>query len=137
MRPDAAPSGFPDVGNGAWDQTPIAIAAEHGLVSGFGDGLFHGQAVVTREQGMIMLANALRTVQGNSSAPLSAETAIRILSAYRDGDRVSGWGRESIAYLIQQGIVKGNNGRILPQKGMNRAEAAVLIRRALNESGLI
>ncbi|WP_232016615.1 S-layer homology domain-containing protein [Paenibacillus baekrokdamisoli] len=137
MRPDAITSGFPDAGNGAWDQTPVAIAAEKGLVSGFGDGLFHGQVAVSREQGMIMLANALRSIQGNSYSPLGAEEANRILSAYRDGDRVSGWARESVAYLIQQGIVKGNNGRILPQESMNRAEAAVLVRRALNDSGLI
>ncbi|MFC5407499.1 S-layer homology domain-containing protein [Cohnella soli] len=137
MHPDVVPSRFPDVKQGAWDQTPVGIAAERGIVSGYGDGLFHGQAAVSREQAMVMLANVLRSIQRSASSALSEEETNRLLSAYRDGDRVAAWARESIAYLIRQGIVKGNDGHILPQGGMNRAEAAVLVRRALNESDLI
>lgn len=51
------------------------------------------------------------------------------LAVYTDADRVSEGCRDALSWATEQGIMAGNNGRILPHAGLTRAEAATMLLR--------
>lgn len=62
-----------------------------------------------------------------------------ILVQYTDGAKVSGWAKESVARMIDAGIVKGDQASELlaPKANMTRAEVTALIARLLKTTNLI
>jgi len=138
MQSGEGPSSFSDVKAGSWEAIPIEIAYAAGIVSGSGDGLFRGDGGLTREQGMVMAANALRFARGQSEIPLAQEEIDRLLSNFKDANRLASWAKSSAAYLLKEEIVRGNgDGKLFPGNDMNRAEAAALVLRVLKMSNLI
>ena len=51
---------------------------------------------------------------------------------YSDGDKISEWAKEAIEELSKHGILRGNDGMFRPLDNITRAEAAVIVLRALN-----
>ncbi|MEV5025741.1 GH32 C-terminal domain-containing protein [Paenibacillus sp. LPE1-1-1.1] len=139
MKPAAAgESPFLDVKDGMWEHDAVFIAAEKGLISGYDDGNFHGSASLTREQGMVMLANAIKHILGDSFIALTPAEEAEILKHYGDGEAASAWARPSIAYLIKAGIVKGDASKqILPKQSLSRAQAATIIHNLLKQISYI
>lgn len=138
MQPGEYVSSFSDVKAGSWESTPIELAYKAGIVSGFGDGLFQGDHELIREQGIVIAANALRFVRGEHQIELTKEEVDGLLSTFKDEHQIAAWARTAFALLIKEGILKGNSeGNLLPDKLMNRAEAAVLVLRILKYSQLI
>lgn len=138
MQPVEGGSRFLDVIESMWDHDAIVIAADKGLISGYEDGSFRGSTSMTREQGMVMLANALKQVLGETYIPLTAAEEAEILEQYGDCEAASAWARPSIAYLIKAGIVKGDvNKQILPKHSLSRAQAATIIHNLLKQVSYI
>jgi hypothetical protein len=54
----ADPRDFPDVPSDFWAYTHIEYCVEHGVVQGYEDGLYHPEAVVTRDQMAVYVARA-------------------------------------------------------------------------------
>lgn len=126
-------SAFRDVAPDAWYAADVGTAAEYGLVQGGSDGAFRPNERITREQIAVMIDRALRMSLPATAASVGADSP---LSAYADADRVSGWAREAVASLLAAGILNGrSNDRIAPQGFATRAEATVLLERALLAMG--
>lgn len=70
---------------------------------------------VNREQAMTMLGRVL-------AQQLSCD-----LTVFTDGGTVSDWAAPYVQTLVAQGIVSGSEGKISPQNGMTRGEAAKLL----------
>ncbi|TYA12314.1 hypothetical protein FRY98_16565 [Paenibacillus faecis] len=136
MRQDVEQNAFRDVPSSTWYHAAVTIASESGIVLGYDDGAFHGEAYITREQGMAMIARAYRLIRPEAS--MNTEQMNAVLSGYGDGNKVSNWAKEAVALLISEGITEGGNGQLLkPQAKMTRAEAAAMIQRLLKTTGLI
>lgn len=113
---------FRDVPEGQWYTEAVLWAAETGTAQGYGGGLFGPGGLVTREQ----IAAVLWRLAG-TPAPGGS------LDAFSDGDAVSGWARDAMAWCVEQGILKGSdNGTLESTRTATRAEIAVILYRYWN-----
>lgn len=103
-----------------WAKETIAIAAANGLVSGYTDGTFGPDDLVTREQMAVMIVKAAKL------APAAAEPL------FADSSSISAWAREAIATAAKSGIINGYaDNTVRPGGNATRAEAVTVIINAL------
>ena len=110
---------------GTWYTDAVIWANENGVVTGTDRG-FEPDLNVTREQIATMI---FRYVKLRGIA-----TDIRgDLSIFADGDQVSEWAAEAMAWAVGVGLFRGNElGELNPKGDATRAEVAVLIERLVN-----
>ncbi len=117
--------GFHDVPEGYWAQEQIVSMAARELVSGYPDGTYRPDRVLTRAEAAVMLVNAVglgqevRDIQGSGSI-------------FRDV--TSGhWAAAYINVAWEQGFVGGYpDGTFRPGQQVNRVEMASMLVRALD-----
>ncbi|WP_219644547.1 Ig-like domain-containing protein [Cohnella sp. CFH 77786] len=127
---------FTDIAASDWYRDAIQTAYAYGFIGGFPDGTFRPLDAISREQAMAMLVKAMEIT--GLQAKLQAGGEARLLESYADVGELSEWARPSMSAGLQAGIVSGRTATLLAPKGMiTRAEAAVIVRRMLQESGLI
>ncbi|MGG4396986.1 S-layer homology domain-containing protein [Paenibacillus thiaminolyticus] len=125
-REGVSGSGFADVGAGAYYADAIAIAKELGLVRGKRDGLFGPHYAVTRQDLFTMTARALEHV---GKLKLMADSAA--LTKFADHENISGYAREALAALLEEGLIQGSGSKLRPDGYATRAEVAVFLNRIL------
>ena len=112
---------FTDVAQNAWYAPGAAWAVEHGIVSGYGDGLFGPEDSVTREQLAVMLYQYAQYLKLDTKNTAS-------LAQFQDSQAVSSWAREAMAWAVEAGLLSGrSDGTLDPAGSATRAEAAVMI----------
>ena len=127
---------FKDAAPEAWHGGYIEAAARHGLIFGYDEATFGPDDPITREQAMAVVARAMAVTR--LDAALSAGEAESLLGAFADGAAVSAFAREGAAACLKTGVAHGRGGGTLaPKELVTRAEAAVMLRRLLQKSGLI
>ncbi|MGN0985997.1 MAG: S-layer homology domain-containing protein, partial [Candidatus Enterenecus sp.] len=108
---------FTDVPGTAWYADAVQWAYENHITSGVGAGAFAPGASVTREQ----VAQFLYAYAGQPQ--VSGD-----LSAFADGDRVSGWAKNAMLWATQNGIISGSRSGdalyLSPRSSASRAEIA-------------
>ena len=114
---------FTDVKADAYYAAYVEWAAQKGIVSGTGEGLFSPDAPVTREQMAVMMTNYAGQMGYAIPTPLAE-------AAFVDSDKVSEWAAKEVTAMQRAGIVKGRDGnRFDPQASATRAEVSVVLRR--------
>ncbi|WP_020617042.1 S-layer homology domain-containing protein [Paenibacillus daejeonensis] len=104
-----------------WAAEAISTAHEHGLINGYSDTHFGPNDPITREQIARILQQAFQIQRSEDSS-----------SSFMDQSDVSPWAIEAVNALAQQGVLTGySDRRFLPKQGATRAEAAVIVMRAL------
>lgn len=122
-RAAAAASRFSDL-SGHWSRGYVEIAAELGLLEGFPDGTFRPDQPVTRAELVVIAARAAGLAAKAQKMPPEAQLP------YRDAADIPGWARPMVWAAYDDGLLEGLFvGRMLPQRGANRAEAAALVAR--------
>ena len=117
---------FSDVASGLWYTDAIAWAAEEGIVSGMGEGLFDPDGHLTREQLALILFRFS-----------SAETASSsdLFEGFADGAAVSPWAQEALSWAVAEGFIGGAlEDELLylnPQGRATRAQVATILMRYL------
>lgn len=123
-----AKASFSDVQATDWAYSYIASGVSSGLVNGVGGGKFDPKRAITREEMAIITANALKKFKGKSISDV--DTA---LAPFKDKSAIAPYGKEAVALLAREGVVKGLNADTFGPKGVaNRAQAAVIISNLLN-----
>lgn len=133
---------FNDVADDDWFAGAFRVAHEYGLVAGDALGLALPYAELTREQAVAMLERAVKLAKVDVA--VGGEAAVR-LEGFADGVEVAEYAREAMAYFVQEGLVVGRAGLVAghqaallaPRSTLTRAEAAVLLQRALQHCNLI
>ncbi|WP_052098906.1 InlB B-repeat-containing protein [Paenibacillus stellifer] len=111
-------SAFSDM-DSHWAKNTVAIAADHGIVTGYEDGTFRPNQQVTRQEMVAMAVRAFGLAGG--SAP-----------SFADSGDIAVWAKSSVGAAVQAGIVSGQTGnRFAPAVTATRAEAVTLIAKAL------
>ncbi|KWX75423.1 hypothetical protein AML91_12790 [Paenibacillus jilunlii] len=129
-------SPFTDVSSSDWYSSAVQTASRHQLITGFEDGSFRPGDSITREQAMTMLAQAMQLT--GLPAGNTGSSAAELPGGFTDGDEASAWALDSIAASLQAGLISGRSGtELAPQSHVTRAEAAVMLQRLLQKSGLI
>ncbi|WP_025700050.1 S-layer homology domain-containing protein, partial [Paenibacillus forsythiae] len=136
LKLEQGAASFTDVNTSDWYSSAVQTAYTYGLITGFEDGTFHPMDKITREQAMAIIAKAMTITDLKAKLP-SKETG-EILSPFADGNKASGWAKNSIADCLQAGIISGRTGsQLSPKDSITRAEVAIMIQRLLQKSGLI
>lgn len=108
---------FSDVSSDAWYSDAVAWAAELGIVSGYGNGLFGPGDNITREQPAVMLWRY-------AGEPAAANKAL----LFHDVDEVSGYALNALRWAVGNGIINGKGGGILDPRGQaTRAQIAQML----------
>ncbi|MBQ4527299.1 MAG: S-layer homology domain-containing protein [Clostridia bacterium] len=120
-------SGFSDVTFDAWYAPFVTGAKNAGLVSGIGNGLFGVGRNITRQDIAVIFVNYLSSKGIDISLDMSLVTA-------EDFENTADYAKESVAFLVNNGILKGNEkGLICPLDYATRAEISVMLVRFNNK----
>lgn len=109
------------------DKAAIADWAAEAINAAYSLGLFTGTEkngqllaeparTISREQAMTILARFLQ-IQADPT----------ILEAFPDHLQVSQWARASLAAMVEQGVVSGSGGKLLPKQGVTRGQMAKML----------
>ena len=102
----------------------VAWANANGIVTGYGNGKFGPNDVVTREQ----FAAILYRYAQYKKYDVSVGEDTNILS-YADAQSVSAYAIPAMQWAGGAGIVNGSNGKLNPQNNATRAEVAAMLMR--------
>lgn len=109
-----------------WYTGFLGAAKERNIVEGIGENEFDPDGDVTRAQMFTMLYRELKELRllpvGDGSDFYS----------FPDRNDVPDWALEATEYFVRNGIVKGNNGKLLPGDTCTRAEMVQLLFEVLN-----
>ena len=136
LAPGAGTNRFSDVVSSSWCCGYVKTATAYGIITGYDDGTFRPNDLITREQAMTMLARAMNITKLSPSLSDSQVTAL--LVSYSDSTDVSNWAKTSIAACLETGVITGRTSTTLsPKENITRAEVAVVVQQLLQKSGLI
>lgn len=124
---NGAKESFSDVNASDWFAPYVAAAAELKIINGRSATKFDPKATITRAEMATMIARALK-VNGASDVA-DVEAALKVFS---DAGKISASLKEGVAFAASNEIVVGSNGKFGPNNNATRAEAAVIIYRAIN-----
>ena len=116
---------FRDVPNGAYYTNAVKWAVQRGITTGYNAYSFGPNDKITREQIAIFLTRYSKNILNKNT--ISSYN----LTAYRDSNQIGTYAVDSMKYIIEKGVIKGDaNGVTLrPKANSNRAEAATMIMR--------
>ena len=104
-----------------------AVAA--GVASGKGEGVFAPSAPITRQEICVMLNKAVQYVdQTNGTKTLDDSNTVISKESFKDADTIDSWATESVALLVNNGLMAGQNGGVAPKANTTVEQAIVLIR---------
>ncbi|WP_245946932.1 tail fiber protein [Paenibacillus cellulosilyticus] len=119
---------FKDVKTTAWYAGVVGAASKAGLITGFTDGTFRPNAVITREQMITMIARALAVGGYDTNKHLSADALKTLL----DRSTIAAWAQDAVLLALEADIVQSEDGKTFrPKENATRAECAVMVERML------
>ncbi len=114
---------FTDFKNDEWYSEAVSWAAETGIVSGYGNGMFGIDDYITRGQ----LVTILYRYAGKKT-----ETD---LSGFIDVDEIEEWAKDAFAWAVGKNLVLGDDNKALNSNGFaTRAEATAIFMRYMTQS---
>ena len=125
---------FEDVGSEDWYGDPVAWAASEKLVNGISETAFAPKDPVTREQLAAILYRYVQMEKQKAGLPADGErnaSELRDeLSGYcSDGRDVSEYALQPALWAVQNGILKGDNRKLMPKGNATRAQVAAVMSR--------
>ena len=120
----AGPPPFEDVAEDAYYAPYVAWAAGAGVVNGTSPTTFSPEEQVTREQMAVML------YQYGQAYDLDVSFEEGALDSFPDGEQVSPYAREAMAWAVTHGVLQGSDGVLDPQGAATRAQTAQIFRNA-------
>lgn len=119
---------FDDIQEGSYYSDSINIARKLGIVKGTGDNKFNPDETISRQDMITMIANALKASGRNLENATIADIA-----GYKDTASISDYAMDSVALLVKNKLVIGDDRLINPNGKTIRAEAAVILYRIMNK----
>jgi hypothetical protein len=118
---------FPDVPEGFWALDYVEYAAAQNVVAGYGDGTYHPEYEVTRDQMAVYVARALVAPTGEAAladyVPADPRNFPDVASGF--------WAYTHVEYCVENGVVAGYlDGLYHPEIVVTRDQMAVYVARA-------
>lgn len=115
-------AGFSDVASDAYYADAANWAAENGIISGYGNGLFGSNDPVTREQ----IATILWRYAGSPTADAGQD--------YADETAIAAYAADAVDWARDNGIMSGMDGnRFNPNGNATRAQVATILRNYMEQ----
>lgn len=125
---------FTDVPYGpgtAWYYDAVTWAQQNGILTGYEDGTFHPDELITREQLAMVFYNYAKFKGYNI-------TASGDLSAFTDAGEISAWAQEAMKWAVGSGLMNGKGNGIIDPKGTaTRAEVAAMLHKFIENNKLV
>ena len=114
-------STFADVPSTAWYYNAVSVASQLGIVSGYGDGNFGPNDLITR-QDMALMTYKTAKIMNKSLEPVNAEIT------FEDSHEISDYAFEAVMTLQKAGIINGMTETTFePHSNATRAQSAKVI----------
>ena len=114
-------STFSDVPSTAWYYNAVSVASQLGIVSGYGDGNFGPNDLITR-QDMALMTYKTAKIMNKSLEPVNAEIT------FEDSHEISDYAFEAVMTLQKAGIINGMTDTTFePHSNATRAQSAKVI----------
>jgi len=114
---------FKDVIASSWYASAVAWASEKGLVSGFGNGNFGAEDVITREQMAVILMNYAKYKGYEVSSTVD-------IQSFGDSASISTWASDAMKWANAQKLISGTGDNLLTPKGeATRSQVAAILMR--------
>lgn len=124
----ASEAAFDDVKTSDYFYQEVMMAKALGIVEGKDGNLFSPNEELTRQDMMTMTSRALK-----QAGKLNTTISTTGLSTFADYKDVADYAAESVALLVNKGLIQGNGNLLQPLNRTTRAEVAVLMYRIYNE----
>jgi len=120
---------FKDLNNNYWAYSDILKSEQLGLLYGYPDNTFKPEVQITKAEVASIISHITKKSVEN----------VGILNQFADGEDVPDWGKNQFAKSIELGIYVNypDAAYLLPNKILNRAEAAVLLYRLRMAMGAV
>jgi hypothetical protein len=99
----------------------VAWANANDIVTGYTDGTFQPDRYITREQ-MAAIMHRYALYKGRDPS-----TPGTVFDTFPDRTEVSGYAAHAMRWTVSWEIIKGSDGKLLPQNTATRAEVAQVI----------
>ena len=109
-----------DVQNGKWYTNAVAWATTNNIIKGYEGNIFKPNQDVTREQLITILYNYAKA-RGYDV------TTSKVLTNFKDDSKVSEYAQEPMKWAVENELITGINGNLLPRGMTTRAQLAVII----------
>ncbi|MBQ8524823.1 MAG: S-layer homology domain-containing protein [Clostridia bacterium] len=114
-------TGFKDVGAKKWYAGAVGWAVKAGIVTGYEDNTFRGDASITRQELMVMTSRYLDYIWVDLPDSDSA------VDSFADKSKIAKWAASYVDEMRAVGLVEGDaQGNFNPQKTATRAEIATM-----------
>ena len=120
---------FSDVVSSRADYGDILLSSKLGLIYGYNDGTFKPDRVMTKAEAASVISHITKDFKGNAKS----------LNPFTDKDAVPAWATRQYAKTIDLGVYVNypNADELLPNKNLNKAEAAVLLYKLKQQIGAV
>ena len=125
MRTGEGIAAFEDVSSDKWFYDGIGIASTYNLISGYGNGKFGPNDMVTREQAMVIIGRAMKVA------------GIKEIHDMLDVEGASEWAKAEISKCISSGIMPEEMNGLDLKGDISRGEVAAMVRLLLEKADLI
>jgi len=125
-----APRNFLDVPEDSWAYPHIEYCAEQNVVVGYGDGTYHPEYEVTRDQMAVYVARAMVAPSGEAGLTDYVPVDPRNFPDVPEDL----WSYTHVEYCFEHGVVQGYDGYYHPELVVTRDQMAVYVARAFGLS---
>ncbi|MCY9660168.1 exo-alpha-sialidase [Paenibacillus chondroitinus] len=119
-------SNFDDVNKSDYYYEALAISKALGIADGVGGNNFNPQGEISRQDLMVLVSRALQ-----KAGKLVSKGNLDELNSFKDASSVADYAKESVALLVEAGIIEGSDNLINPEGKATRAEVATIVYRVL------
>ena len=112
---------FDDVAAGAWYEDAVTWAASNQIVEGY-LGKYNPEDAITREQ-MAAIIYRYAEYKGYDAAGKAD------LSKFTDNGEISTWAEAALAWANANGLLEGNNSKLMPKANAERCQVAAILHR--------
>lgn len=127
---EAVTNNFGDIGSNTYYYDAIGNLKALGIVTGVGNNMYKPMDKITRQDMMVILHRTLKVLGRTGEITNQYTNAI---AGYKDTSDVSSYASDSVTYMLNTGLIEGNNKMISPKNNTLRSEVAVILGRVLNE----
>lgn len=118
LEADATETEFSDVADTDWYYEFVTAGAQKGIITGYPDGSFKPDVIVSREEMAVMLQRAYKL-------SLKKLEAVNDECYFADAEDISSWAVQAVEELSGAGVLSGNENEMFePARGATRAETA-------------
>lgn len=110
---------FKDLNHNHWAYSDIMKSQQIGLIYGYPDGTFKPEKLITKTEVASILSHITKDVADD----------VAVLESFTDEQKIPSWGVHQYAKTVELGMYVNypNELELLPNKPLNRAEAAVIL----------